>query len=165
MNLPFSSYEDEHTYVALANLLPYDLRAQASVANLCFFQVVDHATDAERLFVRAAALPHRLNDLDAPRVFTVCLSTEQLAQALPWDRTMQAKPTCDVRELVELHTKQVDVGTFPSQPVAPMAAPASSQQQEDVDLVALPEVFVSCETVQEVGVEMQPPPGNAPQQK
>jgi hypothetical protein len=165
MNLPVSSYEDEHTYVALATLLPSDLRAQASAANLCFFQVVDHAAHAERLFVRATALPHRLNDLDAPRVFTVCLTTEQLAQALPWDRTMQARPTCDVRELVELHTKQVCAGTFPSQPVAPIAAPASPQQQENIELVTLPEVFVSCETVQEVIVEMQPPQRNAPQQK
>jgi hypothetical protein len=165
MNLPLSSYEDEHTYVALATLLPFNLRAQASSANLCFFQVVDHTSDAERLFVRAAALPHRLNDLNSPRVFTVCLTTEQLAQMLPWDRAMQARPTCDVRELVELHTKQVCGDTFPSQPVVPIAAPASLQQQEDVELVALPEVFVSCETVQEVIVEMQPPPGNAPQQK
>lgn len=165
MNLPFSLSEDEHTYVALANLLPYDLRAQASVANLCFIQVVDHATDAERLFVRAAALPHRLNDLDSPRVFTFCLTSEQLVQALPWDHAMQGRPTCDVRELVELHTKQVCAGTFPSQPVAPIAAPASPQPQENVELVALPEVFVSCETVQEVIVEMQPPPVNVPQKK
>jgi hypothetical protein len=165
MNLSFSSYEDEHTYVALATLLPSDLRAQASVANLCFFQIVDHATDAERLFVRAAALPHRLNDLDAPRVFTVCLTTGQLAQALLWDRAMQARPTCDVRELVELHTRQVCAGTFPSQPVSPIVAPASPQQQEDVELVALPEVFVSCETMQEVIVEVQAPQGNTPRQK
>ena len=37
--------------------------------------------------------------------------------------------------------------------------------RENVELVALPEVFVSCETVQEAVVEMQPPPVNVPQQK
>jgi hypothetical protein len=165
MSMTLPTISSGHTYVALATLLPRSLRPHASSANLCFFQVVDHATDAERMFVQAAALPHRLDDLDSSRIFTVCLTTEQLGQALPWDRAMQARPTCDVRELVELHAKQVCAGTFPSQPVAPIAAPASPQQQEDVELVALPEVFVSCETVQEVGVEMQPPPGNTPRQK
>src|SRR5579859_1921805 len=101
MTLPIIS--PDQTYVAPATLLPYDLRLHASAANLCYFQVVDHAIDAERLFVRMTALPHRLDETDSPRVFTVCLSREQLAQALPWDRAMQARPTSDVRELVELH--------------------------------------------------------------
>lgn len=165
MNMILSSISPEHTYVALATLLPQQLRARASVANLCFFQVVDHAINAERLFVRVASLPHRLDDLGSPRVFTICLTAEQLTQALPWDRAMQTRATCDVRELVELHARQVCGGTVPSQPVAPIAAPASPRQQEDVELIALPEVFVSCETVQEVVVAMQPPPGNTPRQK
>ena len=159
MTLPTISHE--HTYVALATLLPPGLRAHASSANLCFFQVVDHATDAERLFVRVAALPHRLDDADSPRVFTLCLSTEQLVQALPWDRAMQARPTCDVRDLVELHIKRVG-GQVPA--AAPMAAPALAQQQEDFELIAFPEVFVSCESVQEVAGEVQAPHENAPQQ-
>jgi hypothetical protein len=164
MSMTLPTISRGHTYVALATLLPLSLRPHASSANLCFFQVVDHTTDAERMFVRVAALPHRLDDLDAPRVFTICLSDEQLAQALPWDRAMQARATCDVRELVELHAKQRG-GRVPVPSVAPMTAPAPTHQQRNVELVALPEVFVSCETVQEVGVEMQPPPENAPQQK
>jgi hypothetical protein len=138
----------EHTYVALATLLPCDLRAYASTAHLCYFQVVDHAPDAERLFVRATALPHRLDETDSPRVFTLCLSTEQLAQALPWDRAMQARPTCDVRDLVALHVQQMG-GSLPD--TAPVAAPApASQVEEDMMLAPLPEVFVSCETIAHV---------------
>ena len=166
MTMILPSISHECTYVALATLLPCKLRAQASSANLCFFQVVDHATDAEQLFVRVAALPHRLDDLDAPRVFTICLSTEQLVQALPWDRTLQARPTCDVRELVELHVKQAGDGIAPVPHAAPsVAAPARSQEEKDIELVAVQEVFVSCETVQEVAVERQAPIGNAPQYK
>ena len=137
-----------HTYVALATLLPCDLRAYASSAHLCYFQVVDHAPDAERLFVRATALPHRLDETDSPRVFTLCLNTEQLAQALPWDRAMQARPTCDVRDLVVLHVQQMG-GSLPA--AAPVAAPTpASQAEEDMTLAPLPEVFVSCETVAQV---------------
>ena len=164
MSMTLPTISREHTYVALATLLPRSLRPRASSANLCFFQVVDHTTDAERMFVRVAALPHRLDDLDTPRVFTICLSDEQLAQALPWDRAMQARATCDVRELVELHAKQRG-GRVPVPSVAQMRAPDPTHQQENVELVALPEVFVSCETVQEAVVEMQPPPVNVPQQK
>ena len=104
MNLILPTISPERTYVALATLLPCSLRAHASSANLCFFQVVDHATHAERLFVRVAALPHRLDTLDSARVFTLCLTTRQLAQALPWDQTLQDKATCDVRELVDQGT-------------------------------------------------------------
>jgi hypothetical protein len=168
MTMILPSISHECTYVALATLLPCKLRAQASSANLCFFQVVDHATDAEQLFVRVAALPHRLDDLDAPRVFTICLSTEQLVQALPWDRTLQARPTCDVRELVELHVKQAGNGIAPvphaASPIA-TPAPARPQEKKGIELVAVQEVFVSCETVQEVAVERQAPIGNAPQYK
>jgi hypothetical protein len=166
MNLPTISRE--HTYVALATLLPRSLRVQASIANLCFFQVVDHATDAEQLFVRVAALPHRLDDLDSPRVYTVCLSTEQLAQALLWDRTLQVRPTCDVRELVELHVKQAGDGILPVPDAAPAVAaptPARPQEEKDIELVAVQEVFVSCETVQKVAAGMQAPQGNTPRQK
>jgi hypothetical protein len=163
MILPTISHE--HTYVALAMLLPCGLRAHASTADLCFFQVVDHATDAERLFVRVAALPHRLDDLNSSRVFTLCLTTEQIVQALPWDRAMQARATCDMRELVELHAKQVGGATFPSKRVVPVASPAPAQQQEDVELFALPEVFVSCESVQEAAAEVQAPKRGVPWQK
>src|SRR5713226_6658044 len=111
MILPSSS--PDYTYIALATMLPCDLRAHASIANLCFFQVVDHTTDAEQFFVRVTALPHRLDDMDSPRVFTACLSAEQLAQSLLRDRAMQAKPPCDVRELVELQVKQVGSRALP----------------------------------------------------
>jgi len=166
MTMILPSISHECTYVALATLLPCKLRAQASSANLCFFQVVDHATDAEQLFVRVSALPHHLDDLDSPRVYTVCLSTDQLVQALPWDRTLQAKPTCDVRELVELHVKQACDGILSVPDAAPpVAAPARPQEEKDIELVAVQEVFVSCETVQEVAAEMQAPQGNTPRHK
>jgi hypothetical protein len=166
MTMILPSISHECTYVALATLLPCKLRAQASSANLCFFQVVDNAADAEQLFVRVAALPHRLDDLDSPRVYTICLSTEQLVQALPWDRTLQARPTCDVRELVELHVKHAGDGIAPVPHAAPsVAAPARSQEKKDIELVAVQEVFVSCETVQEVAAEMQAPQGNTERKK
>ena len=146
MSMTLPTISPGHTYVALATLLPCDLRAYASTAHLCYFQVVDHAPDARRLFIRATALPHRLDEPDSPRVFTLCLSTDQLAQALPWDRAMQARPTCDVRDLVELHVQQMG-GSLPT--TAPVAAPVS-QAEEDVTLAPLPEVFVSYETVAQV---------------
>ncbi len=168
MTMFLPSNSPEYTYVALATLLPCKLRAYASIANLCFFQVVDHATNAEQLFVRVTALPHRLDDIDSPRVFTVCLSTEQLAKALPWDRAMQAISTCDVRELVELHAKQKCSSTLQVPEVEhPVAVPAPPRplEEKEISFVALPEVFVSCETVQEVVAEAQVPSGNAPQPK
>ena len=160
----------EQTYVAPATLLPANLRAHASAANLCFFQVVDCAPNVERLFVRVAALPHRLDETDSPRVFTACLSAEQLAQSLLWDRAMQARPTCDVRELVELHVKDI-CGTLST--VVPAAAPTASAQvpqqeemkEEEITFVALPEIFVSCETMQEVAGDVQPPRAHAPRHK
>lgn len=166
MTIVLPTISCECTYVAPATLLPSHLRARASVAHLCYFQIVDHATNAERLFVRVSALPHRLDELDSSRVFTVCLSSEQLAQAVSWDRAMQARPTCEVRELVECHARQVCGNTLSLPEVSPIVVSAPAQQlaEQDSALVALPEVFVSCETVQEVVTEMQTPPnGNAPQ--
>lgn len=158
------THSRECTYVALATLLPCHLRLHASTAHLCYFQIVDHAPDAEQLFVRVAALPHRLNDLHSTRVFTLCLCRDQLAQALPWDRAMQARPTGDVRELVALHAQQLGGDTRSIPPVRTAAAPApASDQHEEVKHthVALPEVFVSCETVQEVVAHGQVPDESA----
>ncbi|MFL5657359.1 MAG: hypothetical protein ACJ8CB_24655 [Ktedonobacteraceae bacterium] len=143
-----TTFSPEHIYVAPATLLPCDLRAHASTASLCYFQVVDHAPHAERLFVRVTALPHRLDEADSPRVFTVCLRTEKLEQALPWDRAMQDRATCDVRELVECHVQQLG-GMLPA--TAPVAAPAlTPAKEEDATLAPLPAIFVSCETVAQV---------------
>ena len=157
-----SPFSHGQTYVAPATVLPCDLRMQASAANMCFFQVGEYATNAKLLFVRVSALPHRLDETDSPRVFTTCLSAEQLAQALPYDRAMQARATHDVRELVELHARQM-CGSVSV--VAPAAAPAPSALAEDIMLVALPEVFVSCQTVQEAVADGQAPGEQAPQQK
>src|SRR5262249_44444914 len=145
-------------------LLPPALRHHASAAQLCYFRLAECAPQADRLFVRVSALPHRLDETNGPRVFTVCLTTEQIAQALLWDRTLQGLPTCEVRELVALHAQQV-VGTSlalasplaraVTAPSAPVAAETEEDlppagTQEGLSLVPLPEVFVSCETVQRV---------------
>ncbi len=150
----------EQTYVALATLLPSDLRPHASCACMCFFQVERSAGGSQHT-VRVAALPHRLGDTKSTRVFLFSLSDEQLAQALPWDRPLQALPTCEVREQVEAHVRAVG-GTLP--PAEPTALPASPVQHE-VQFVALPEVFVSCETLQDALTEVDAPTQEFPTQQ
>ena len=140
-------FSPETTYVALAaTILPPGLRPKASCAGLCHFQVVDHALDAERYFVRVAALPSRLNDLASERVFTLCLSVEQIAQALPWERALQTMATWDVREQVEAHIKRAG-GMVPQSEPKPLP---SSPAPEEVTLVPTPEMFVSCQTIEDV---------------
>jgi hypothetical protein len=172
-----NEYPQDTTYVALAaTLLPPELQVHASAAGLCFLRVVDHADQAKGVFVRVTALPHRLDDMDSSRVFTLYLSREQLAQALPWDRQMQARATCDVRELVTFQSQgvftiRVDAGQlasklpFPSQnephPTNRTTRPhpqerreqadhLADQPQETITLLPLPELFVSSQTVQEI---------------
>jgi hypothetical protein len=164
IHLSFPSFPSQNVllpdiiYVAPATLLPSHLRARASAAHMCFFQIVDHTANAERLFVRVSALPHRLDDLDSLRVYTLCLSAQQLVQSLPWDHALQAMATCDVRELVELHARERCCGPLLVPEAAPTAAaPLSTrpQEEQDVAIMALPEIFVSCETVEEIVASVQ----------
>jgi hypothetical protein len=166
MNLSVCSFDT--TYVALAaTILPPDLQAYASAAGLCHLRIT--SSDAEHYFLEVAALPHRLNDFaSSKRVFTLWVEAEQLAHSsvLPWDRALQSLPTCDVRECLEAQMLSFpgDDITLPacadSLGVEPQYAEPAPQEQERqvMTLLPLPEVFVSCQTVNEAVAEAPEPP-------
>lgn len=97
-------------FVALAAVtLPdaLDLHACLSCAHLCYFQV-ERSIDDDLHHVRIAALPHRLHDVAGGNHSEfMYLTASQLAQALPWDRTLQGMITSDVRALLECHSAQM----------------------------------------------------------
>ena len=171
MNLSFPSQNEpppDITYVALAaTLLPPDLQAQASAAGLCHVQVTGY-TVANQHCIQVAALPHRFEEATSSRrVFTLWVDAEQLSHALPWDRSLQGLPTCDVRE--HLLAQAVALKDAPSHSIATqmpehrsvdgpeLQEPLAPQQDETTVLLPLPELFVSCETVHEAVAEAAEP--------
>jgi hypothetical protein len=166
MNL--SVYSTDTTYVALAaTILPPDLQAYASAAGLCHLRIT--SSDAEHYFLEVAALPHRLNDFaSSKRIFTLWVETEQLAHSsiLPWDRALQSLPTCEVRERLEAQMFPFpgdDVilptctDSLETEPEYAVSAPPE-QERQVMTLLPLPEVFVSCQTVNETVAEAPEPP-------
>ncbi|HLG79146.1 MAG TPA: hypothetical protein VFA09_03145 [Ktedonobacteraceae bacterium] len=154
------------TYVALAaTILPPDLHPYASAAGLCHLRITSFGDDQEACLIEVAALPHRLHDRTAfRRVFTVWVNTGQLAHALPWDRTLQNLPTCDVRERLEagISPWPADDSSVPD-PVEPGETGETHEQgRQAVTLLPLPELFLACETVNEVVADGPEPPRNAP---
>jgi hypothetical protein len=169
MNL--SLYSADTIYVALAaSILPPDLQAYASAAGLCHLLITP--VDEKQCLLQVAALPHRLHDTaSSKRVFTLWVETERLAHSsvLPWDRTLQSLPTCDVRECLQAQLFAVplsasDDGTLPvcaaSLEGEPEDAEPTPQEQERqvMTLLPLPEIFVSCQTISETVAEAPEPP-------
>jgi hypothetical protein len=164
MNL--SLYSTDTTYVALAaSILPPDLQAYASAAGLCHLLIA--SLGEEHCLLQVAALPHRLQDTaSSKRVFTLWVDTERLAHSsvLPWDRTLQNLPTCEVRECLEaqMFSFSGDDITLPacadSLEVEPQYAEPAPQECQAITLLPLPEVFVSCQTVNETVTEAPEPP-------
>jgi hypothetical protein len=167
MNLSLCSADT--TYVGLAAaLLPYELQLQASAAGLCHLRIV--ALDEGQAVLQVAALPHRLHDATSSRrVFTIWVAAPQLEHVLPWDRSLQGLPTCDVREcLQELmfavplsanneSTLPACAASLEEEPENVEPAP-QEQERQGVTLLPLPEVFVSCQTVNEAVAEAPEPP-------
>jgi len=119
---------------------------------------VDHAVNTKSYLVQVAALPDRLHYPHSKRVFPAILNTEQIAQALPYDRPLQSIPTCDLRELVELHVRQ-ECGAIPTLEDKPNAR-LSPQKPVDEWLVPLPvELFVSTETMKDAAEVVDAPAG------
>lgn len=158
------------TYVALESILPPDLQVHASTAGLCHLRLI--STDGQDCLLQVAALPHRLNDpASSPtrRVFTVWVAAEHVAHALPWERAIQHLPAFEVRERLEAEA-HLSSCTLPSaddtalstpvEPISPMET--EEQGRQAMTLIPLPEVFVSCETVNETVAEAPEPPLDAP---
>jgi hypothetical protein len=155
------------TYVALATtLLPSELQPYASAAGLCHLRIT--STNDENCLIQVAALPHRLHDITSfasRRVFTVWVDPEQLEHALPWDRTLQNLPTFEVRERLE---EEAQMFPFPlsetdDTTLSTCAKPVplvetTGQEHQTMTLIPLPELFVSCETVNETVTEVPEPP-------
>lgn len=172
MNLSISSLFPTHselsqdtTYVALAAmLLPPELQMQASAAGLCHVQFTGY-TVADQHCIQVAALPHRFDEAaSSRRVFTVWVDAEQLASILPWDRSLQSLPTCEVRERLQLHPQHevpvrnelhLEDRTARPHPQEPQeqADHLADHPQETITLLPLPELFVSSQTVQETVAE------------
>lgn len=158
-------YPQDTTYVALAaTLLPPELQMQASAAGLCHVQITGYMV-ADQHCIQVAALPHRFDEAsDSRRVFTVWVDAEQLTSLLPWDRSLQALPTCEVRARLLLHPQHEL--PFRNEPHLEdrVARPhpqeprehidhLDQQPQETITLLPLPELFVSSQTVQEIAAE------------
>jgi len=157
------------TYVGLAAaLLPAELQLQASAAGLCHLHIA--ALDEEQVLLQVAALPHRLHDTaHSRRVFTIWVAAPQLAYVLPWDRSLQSLPTCDVRERLQAQMfaaplSASEESTLPVCAASLEGAPEDAepvppeQERQGMTLLPLPELFVSSETVSETVAEAPEPP-------
>lgn len=95
-------------YIGLATLLPAS-RLLCSCAGLFFARVKSYRSD-ERVTVEVAALERYFNaddDTYHRHVRIMVLSKIAFAQLLEWDRRLAGMPTCEVRELVKDHVRQV----------------------------------------------------------
>lgn len=98
------------TYVGLSMLLPEELHALCSCAGLFYVQVLDVCVGGDLYRVEIAALPRYFSAdqrSSQRHVRTIFLTEGQCAQLVEWDRRLAAMATCDVRDLVEAHTRQI----------------------------------------------------------
>ena len=147
--IEYSSSSTIRVYVALADILPLELRPQASCAGLCYLVVEQHI-QAGSYRVKAAALPQRLSDPRCHRVFTVFVEADELAQVLPYDRALQSIPTCDLRELLEQRgSGGRDLLCAPGEEQRNGSAPSlvALEPSREERAALLPELFVSQQTV------------------
>jgi hypothetical protein len=161
--IEYSSSSTMRVYVALADILPLELRPKASCAGLCYLVVEQHMqTGSYR--VKAAALPQRLSDPRSHRVFTVFVEADELAQTLPYDRALRSIPTCDLRDLLEERARGssgMDLLSAPGEEQLNGSAPAlqAREPSREERAVLLPELFVSQQTVADAAEVVDAPPG------
>src|SRR5207248_4195788 len=142
-------------------ILPLELRPQASCAGLSYLVVEQHIQPGSYR-VKAAALPQRLSDSRSQRVFTVFVETDELAQALPYDRALQSIPTCDLRELLEQRgSGGRDLLCAPGKEqrngsALPLVALEPSREER---AALLPELFVSLQTAADAAEVVDAPLG------
>lgn len=150
----------QQTYVALATILPEEQRVQASCAGLCFVQILDLDKEAQQYHIGVAAISSFLDAANPGKVQHLTLTKNQLRQMLPWDRTLQRLETCCVREVLQVYVYRlgaVEISAHPykleddSLPVQqPTQAPDVQRKRSKVVWTALPEVFVSATTAQDL---------------
>jgi hypothetical protein len=135
-------------YVAPALVLPEDLTSFASCHGLTYLQPVQRL-DGDNVLVHAAPLAHRLS---MPGKYYSCVLPESaLNIALVYDRRLAGLPTCDLRELLEERAAQ-------TAPIVTIAMVEDCKvengndedgEEEEADLVPLPTLFVSRQTIRE----------------
>src|SRR5437588_4276728 len=159
--IEYSSSSTMRVYVALADILPPELRPQASCAGLCYLVVEQHIL-AGSYRIKAAALPQRLIDPRSHRVFTVFVEADELVQALPYDRALQSMPTCDLRELLEQRgSGGIDLLCAPGEEQRNGSALSlvALEPSREERAALLPELFVSQQTVADAAEVVDAPPG------
>lgn len=149
----------QRIYVALATIFPEVQRGTVvSCAGLCYMQILN-ASGLERR-VRVAALPSHLESASHRKIQTLSLREEQLRQMLPWDRTLQRLEICCVREVLQTYVYQlscIEIFAHPYEPgddsllvQEPVRAPDVQRERSEVVWTALPEMFVSATTAQDL---------------
>jgi hypothetical protein len=126
--------ESAARYVAPARILPPELRKLASCAGLCYFAAEGAPDEQGQVRARVAALAERLH-APSPAVY-VTLRSQDLAQALPVTRELEALPTCDLRGLLEDHANQVTGSLLPECAGAPQQVERSHAEPEPVSVAA-----------------------------
>ena len=149
-----SSYSQ--TYVALATLLPPELRPRASCAGLCYIELARQVS-SDLYRARVVALPHYLNGSYPRKVYPVYLSDEEVAQALPYERDLQHLSTCDLREAVEQHVRQTG-GSRSVREEAHLVSGATPDKLAEKPLVeGVVKVYVSSQTVEDAAAMIAEP--------
>lgn len=98
------------TFIGKADVLPKELRAVCSCADLFFARVLSVLPDGNLYHVEVAALSHYFDSAlltQKCHVRTMFLPIQQFAQMLEWDRRLAALTTCDVQEIVQSHMQLV----------------------------------------------------------
>ncbi len=150
---------------------PSNLRADASQGGLCFVRVIRSLHDGTYL-VRVAADPDLLAH---DHGYTVLLSEEQLACALPWDCRLQDRPPEDIATLLRGYPTLARPGQHGHSSVSnvlsspPLSDPSASSDAFDAsgtvttqptdtepEMRPLPHVFVSHADYQQALVAAEP---------
>jgi hypothetical protein len=117
--------------------------APLACAGLLYANVV-RPIDDEDILVRVAGLLDRIGD--KARSYVVIFKRSLLSKAFTLDDEARKLPTCELRELVQAHAS-TDI-PLPESALQDTTSSSHSREEAEADLIPLPELFVSCETMQ-----------------
>lgn len=126
--------------------------APLACAGLLYAHVV-RPIDDEDILVRVAGLLDRIGD--KARSYVVIFKRSLLSRAFTLDDEIRKLPTCDLRELVRAHSS---IDAEPLQESALQDTTSSSplaRGEVGADLIPLPEMFISQETMQAACATME----------
>lgn len=133
------SFSSDRTYIGLSSLLPLELRALCSCAKLFFAEIVSY--DETYVCIQVAALLRYFSGdtrIQNQHVRLLWFQREHLGFLLEFDRSLANLATCDLQDLLEVHTTEVKTlmlrqGDCVSSTATPVVSPLIASQVQNVE--------------------------------